>query len=105
MLTNELPFADLDEALAKVDPNLLELLPASVCHRLRILPMARKGNAIVIGFYDKLTSQDAYQIQLATGLRVISLRLKKQAGAGADLQGLLGLGQSPSIARPSVLNP
>ncbi|MBS2039366.1 hypothetical protein JST97_30555 [bacterium] len=104
MLTNQLPVADLDEALAQVDPHLLDLLPVSLCQRLRILPMARKGNALVIGFYDKLTSQDAYQIQLASGLRVISVRLKKQASPGADLQSLLGGAESPRLARPCVFS-
>ncbi|MFN8612486.1 MAG: hypothetical protein U0931_33410 [Vulcanimicrobiota bacterium] len=104
MLTNELPVADLDEALAQVDPALLDLLPVDLCKRLRILPMARRGNALVIGFYDKLTSQSAYELELLSGLRVVSVRLSKQPGCQTDLTGLLGTAQLPALSRPFLFN-
>lgn len=94
--TNELPLADVDEALAEVDPALLSLLPSEVCLRFRVIPLARKGNALVIGFYEKLTSLAAYEIQLITGLRVVSVRLR--AGGGA---GMPSLGASPGPYLPT----
>ena len=93
--TNELPVADVDEALAEVDPSLLDLLPPEVCLRFRIVPLARKGNALVIGFYDKLTSLAAYEIQLLTGLRVVSVRLREGGGVGMP-----SLGASPEPTLP-----
>ena len=117
--TNELPLADVDEALAEVDPALLDLLPSEVCQRFRIIPLARKGNALVIGFYEKLTSLAAYEIQLLTGLRVVSVRLRKGEGTGMPSLGaspaphvptgpviasLLGRrSKPPQLARPRIL--
>ena len=101
MQTNELPVADLDQALAEADPALLHLLPLDLCQRLRIVPMARKGNAIVLGFYGKLTSQTAYELQLLTGLRVISVRLHSQHPASPSLESVLGSRATPALATPN----
>lgn len=102
MQTNELPVADLPEALAEVDPALLHLVPLDLCQRLRIVPMARKGNALVIGFYENLTSASVYELQLLTGLRVISIRLSKQKATSAGLESMLGTRPTPAFARPGL---
>ena len=100
MQTNELPVADLHEALAEADPALLHLVPLETCQSLRIVPMARKGNALVIGFYDKLTSASVYDLQLLTGLRVISVRLSRQKTS--SLESVLGAHPTPSFSRPNL---
>jgi hypothetical protein len=117
--TNELPIADVDEALAEIDPALLELVPPEVCQRYQILPLARRGNALVIGFYKKLTSLAAYDIQLLTGLRVVSVRLRESGGGAMPslssssrspapirvpgLKSLLGNRKPPAFSRPRVI--
>ena len=119
--TNELPIADVDEALAEVDPALLDLVPLEMCQRYRILPLARKGNALVIGFYKRLTSLAVYDIQLLTGLRVVSVRLREHGGgnmpslsssshshnlpqgSAPSLQRLLGTRKTPAFTRPRVV--
>lgn len=100
MQTNELPVGDLNVALAEADPALLHLVPFEVCQRLRIVPMARKGNALVIGFYEKLTSASVYDLQLLTGLRVISVRLSGQPTAGLDC--VAGARPAAAFSRPSL---
>ena len=117
--TNVLPIADVDEALAEIDPALLELVPLEVCQRYQILPLARKGNALVIGFYKNLSSLAAYDIQLITGLRVVSVRLRERGGGGMPslssssrsrtpfsapcLKSLLGTRRPPTFSRPRVI--
>lgn len=118
--TNELPIADVDEAMAEIDPALLELIPQEVCQRYQILPLARKGNALVIGFYTRLTSLAAYDIQLLTGLRVVCVRLRERGGGGGMpslssssqsslpvsapcLRSLLGTRKAPVFSRPQVI--
>lgn len=78
--TNELPLAEVDEALADVDPALFELIPPEVCRRLGIVPLTRKGNALVVGFYEKLSTLAAFEVKLLTGLRVVSLRIRPHSG-------------------------
>lgn len=102
MQTNELPVADLPEALAEVDPALLHLVPLELCQRLRVVPLARRGNALVIGFSDTLTSASVYELQLLTGLRVISLRLSKQKTTSPPLESVIGSRPTPALARPSL---
>ncbi|MFN8610691.1 MAG: hypothetical protein U0931_24335 [Vulcanimicrobiota bacterium] len=98
--TNQLPIADVDQAMAEVDPTLLELLPLEVCQRYQIIPLARKGNALVIGLYKNLTSLAAYDIQLLTGLRVVSVRLTESGGG--EMPGLSSSSRSsPPAVRPA----
>ncbi|MBS2034531.1 hypothetical protein JST97_06075 [bacterium] len=109
--TNELPLAEVDELLAEVDPSLFELIPMEVCHRLGVVPLTRKGNALVVGFYEKLSTLAAYELKLLTGLRVVSLKIQPCSGrsmpsfSGSQDSGPPRISTKRSLLKPRRMPP